>query len=353
MRALTVLKPGRIKLLQTKKPVISNPNQVLVRIKAAGICGSDIHILHGTNPYVVYPRILGHEASGEVEAVGEAVKDLQPGDGVVFEPITYCGKCYACRTGHHNVCSELKVLGCMVDGVFRDYMVVDYSQVHLFNSSKMSYTQAALCEPYTIGAQANWRGNVLKDDVVLVHGAGPIGLIVADVAKSIGAKVIVSEPDAGRLKMAKDFGVDYAVNPSEIDLDCFLDTITGHEGVNVVFDAAGIPELMEHAVEILSPAGRFVAMTFGNKPVPVDFKVVNAKELTILGSRHQYQKFPEAASALLERLDRVDKLITHIFKVEDYEKAFAALEDKSITTGKVILTFDCREADGRENQPLH
>lgn len=339
MRALTVVEPGTMKLLQVEKPVITNPNQVLVRVKAAGICGSDIHIYHGTNPYAVYPRVLGHEASGMVEAVGEAVNDLKPGDGVVFEPISYCGKCYACRTEHHNVCRELKVLGCVVDGVFRDYVVVDRSQVYPFDLSKISYSQAVLCEPYTVGAQANWRGNVLKNDVVLVHGAGPIGLIVADMAKSRGAVVIISEPDTGRLEMAKDFGVDYAVNPLEVDLDSFVDDITGHEGVNVVFDAAGVPAIMEHAVKMLSPAGRFVAMTFGDKPVPIDFRVVNAKELSILGTRHQYQKFPEITSKLPQHLDHVDKLITHAFKIEEYEKAFTVLEDKSIRTGKVILTF--------------
>ncbi len=340
MRALTVVEPGKMSLLQSEKPVIRNPNQVLVRVKAAGICGSDIHILHGTNPYAAYPRIMGHEASGEVVAAGEAVTDLQPGEGVVFEPITYCGTCYACRTGHHNVCRELKVLGCVVDGVFCDYVAVDRSQIHPFDSGKMSYIQAALCEPYTIGAQANWRGNVLKGDVVLIHGAGPIGLIVADIAKSRGAAVILSEPDEGRLEMAREFGVDYAVNPLETDLDLLIDDLTGHEGVNVVFDAAGVPALMEHAVKVLSPAGRFVPLTFTNKPVPVDFKLVNAKELTILGTRHQYRKFPEIASSLWKRLDRVDKLITHVFAAEEYEKAFKVLEDKKVRTGKVILTFN-------------
>lgn len=340
MRAIMAMEPGSVKLVPVEKPKISSPNQVLVRIRAAGICGSDIHVIHGTNPYVTYPRVIGHEAAGEIEAVGERVRDLKPGDGVVFEPITYCGICYACRTGHHNVCRDLKVLGCGVDGVFRDYAVVDRSQVYLFDTAKLSYRQAALCEPYTIGSQAVWRGDVRSKDLVLVHGAGPIGLIVADAAKTRGATVIVSEPNESRLAMAKDFGADYAVNPLKTDLDQFINQITGGEGVNVIFDASGVPELMAKATELLSPAGRFVAMTFGKSPIPINFKAINAKELTILGTRHQYQKFPETIELLPKKKAGIDKLTTHVFSADDFEQALAVLEDKTAGAGKVVIIFD-------------
>ena len=340
MKAIVVKGKDEGVLEDHPMPEITSPDQVLVKIRAAGICGSDVHVLHGTNPYAVYPVVIGHEAAGEIVAVGDDVLDLKPGDGVVFEPIRYCGKCYACRTGHHNVCKELKVLGCIEDGTFRDYAVMPRSQVYQFDRSKMSFEQAALCEPYTIGAQANWRGNVQPGDVVLIHGAGPIGLIVADMAKSRGARVIVSEPNERRLKMAPDFGADYMINPMKEDLDAVIMEITGGEGVNVIFEAAGIPALLSHATELLSPAGRLVAMTFGKEPIPMDFKALNAKELTIVGTRHQYQKFPEVVEALPEHLDRVDKLITHRFKAEDFKEAFAVLADKNSGAGKVILQFN-------------
>lgn len=339
MKAITILEPNQMKLLEVEKPVITEPDQVLVKIRATGICGSDVHVYHGTNPYASYPRVIGHEAAGEIEAVGENVTDLTPGDSVVLEPITYCRSCYACRNGHHNVCRKLKVLGCIVDGTFREYMVVPRSQVYHFDLSKMSYVQAAVCEPYTIAAQANWRGDVRPGDKVLVHGAGPIGLLVTDMAKSRGATVIVSEPNESRLAMARNFGADYGVNPLKEDLDGFIGKLTEGEGVNVVFEAAGIPALISHAVHILSPAGRFVAMTYGKEPVPINFKEINAKELTILGTRHQYQKFPEIIEKLPERLDRVNQLITHVFPAEKYEEAFSVLEDKESGAGKVVLTF--------------
>lgn len=339
MKAITVMQPGQTALTEREKPSITGSNQVLVRVKAAGICGSDVHVAHGTNPYAIYPRVIGHEAAGEIEAVGESVTDLHAGDGVVFEPIRYCGKCYACRSGHHNVCRELKVLGCTVDGVFQDYVVMERSQVYRFDTGKMSYLQAALCEPYTIGAQANWRGDVRKDDWVLIHGAGPIGLIVADVAKSRGALVIVSEPNEKRLAMARHFGADYLINPLQENLEECILILTKGEGVNVIFEAAGLPALLQGAPALLSPAGRLVAMTFGKEPVPLDFKALNAKELTVLGTRHQYQKFPEMTQTLPEHLAQIDRLITHVFPVEQFAQAFDTLANPERGAGKVILTF--------------
>lgn len=339
MKTITVIKPNQAEWMDVEKPIITQPDQVLVKVKATGICGSDVHVLHGTNPYATYPRVLGHEASGIIEAVGSGVKDLEIGDGVVFEPITYCGKCYACRTGHHNVCSYLKVLGCSVDGTFREYAVVPRSQVYKFDTLKMSFVQAALCEPYTIGLQATSRGNVQEGDLVLIHGAGPIGLILCDVAKSKKACVIVSEPAEKRLALAKEFGADYSINPIKDNLHALIKKISDGEGVNVVFEAAGIPALIQDAIEILSPAGRFVPMTFGKEPIPINFKTINAKELTIAGTRHQFQKFPEVVDYLPSHLDKVDKLITHVFPAIDFEKAFGVLADKSSGASKIILTF--------------
>lgn len=264
---------------------------------------------------------------------------MKDGASVVFEPITYCGKCYACRCGHHNVCRELKVLGCIVDGIFQEYVVMPRSQVYEYDASKMTYQQAALCEPFTIGLQANWRGDVRPGDVVLVHGGGPIGLIVANIAKSRGATVIVSEPNESRLAMAKDFGADYSINPMKEDLDAFINKLTDGEGVNVIFEAAGVPALLAHATSQLSPAGRLVAMTFGKEPIPVNFKEINAKELTILGTRHQYQKFPEVVKILPDHLKEVDEITTHVFKAEDFQKAFDTLADRNSGAGKVVLTF--------------
>ena len=340
MKTITVIKPNDIKIVELDKPQITKPTEVLVKICASGICGSDIHVLHGNNPFAKYPVIIGHEASGIIEDIGEEVKHLNKGDGVVFEPITYCGKCYACRTGHHNVCKELKVLGCIVNGTFSEYRVVDSSQVYKFDTNKINYIQATMCEPYTIGLHANDRGKVKLGDTVLVHGAGPIGLIVADIAITLGATVIISEPNEKRLKLAQEFGIDYIINPLEEDITKSVMNITKDEGVNVVFEAAGIPSLLQNAIEILSVAGRLVPMTFSKEPSPIDFKAVNAKELTILGTRHQYQKFDESVKLVETKLDKINKLVTHVIPFKDYEKAFEILENKLEDVCKVVLDFN-------------
>jgi 2-desacetyl-2-hydroxyethyl bacteriochlorophyllide A dehydrogenase len=340
MRAIVVNKPEDMQLVNRNEPGHPGFGEVKVKIHVTGICGSDVGVWHGKNPYAVYPVVIGHEASGEIVEVGEGVTDKKVGDTVVFEPIRYCGKCYACRTGNHNVCRQLKVLGCIDDGTFQDFKICPATQVYRYDSNKMTFREAALCEPYTIGLQANSRGNVMKGDVVLVHGAGPIGLIVADIAKERGATVIISEPVNERLELAKKFGIDYQINPMEQDLDAFINNITDGEGVNVVFDAAGVPAIIQHAIDLLSPAGRFVPMTYGKTPIPIDFQKINAKQLTILGTRHQYQKFPEVVGLLPKKLDHVHLLTTHIFSAENYMDAFNTLADKSSGACKVLIEFN-------------
>ena len=132
---------------------------------------------------------------------------------------------------------------------------------------------------------------------------------------------------------------NFSLEEMKEDLDAFINKLTDGEGVDVIFEAAGIPALLAHATSQLSPAGRLVAMTFGKEPIPVNFKEINAKELTILGTRHQYQKFPEVVKILPDHLKEVDEITTHVFKAEDFQKAFDTLADRNSGAGKVVLTF--------------
>lgn len=338
MKALQVVKPGEMKLVELDMPKLQKSTEVLLNVKAAGICGSDVHIAHGTNPYATYPRIIGHEAVGEVSEVGEDVKDFKKGDKVVLEPITYCGECYACKKGRHNVCKDVKVSGVHMDGGFQEYLVVDQKMLHKF-PEELDFTQAVVAEPYTIGYQANARGGTSKGDIILVHGAGPIGLVVCDVAKSKGATCIVSELNENRLNMSKDFGADYTINPAKENFHERIMEITNNMGPNIIFEAAGVPSLLAESVELVSPAGAVVAMAFGKEPISVNFQQINQKEVTVVGTRLQNNKFPAAISSLTNRLDKIDKLVTHVFPIEEYEKAFEAFQDKNANSCKVVVTF--------------
>ena len=218
MKAVYIKEPGKLEVIDVEKPSIKKDTQVLVKITAAGICGSDIHIFHGTHAYATYPRIIGHEGCGIVEEVGSAVTDLKPGDSVIIEPITGCGTCYACRHGRYNCCPDIKVAGVHIDGVMEEYFVTERNKLYKYDPNELTPVEAATAEPYTVGAQANAQANTQPGDLVLIHGAGPIGMIICDIAEKRGATVIVSEVNEDRLKIAKDFGAKYTINPKKEDL---------------------------------------------------------------------------------------------------------------------------------------
>lgn len=339
MKAIQAIEPGRVEIVDVPEPVIAGPDQLVVKIEAAGICGSDLHIAHGTNPYATYPRVLGHEMCGTVAQTGDGVSRFKEGDRVVVEPITYCGTCYACRKGRPNVCRSLQVRGVHLDGGFAEYILADEKTTHPIPDG-VSFVQGAMIEPYTIGAQSTWRGGVQDGDVVLVQGAGPIGLIVMNVAKRLGATCIVSEISDSRLEFAKKLGADHLVNPAKEDLREAVARITDGMGANVIFEATGVPDLLALSVELASSAGTVVAMAFGGKPVGIDFGQVNKKELTIAGTRLQSHKFPKMAAEFESCLPHVDLLVSHVLPMSDFQKGFDLFEDKNSGACKIILTAD-------------
>lgn len=338
MKAVYVSEPGKLEVIEKEMPKITKDTQVLVKITAAGICGSDIHILHGTHAYATYPRIIGHEGCGVVSEVGAAVTDFKAGDLVIIEPIHGCGTCYACRNGRYNCCPDINVAGVHSDGVMEEYMVIESRQLHKYDPS-LTPVEAATAEPYTIGAQANAQAGTMPGDLVLIHGAGPIGMIICDMAEKRGATVIVSEVNEARLELAKDFGATYLINPTKEDLKTRIMEITDGKGVNVVFDTSGIPALMSLSVELLGPHGRMVPLTFAPEPVPINFRLINKNELVIAGTRNQNSKFKEVVESLPGRKDRIDKLVTHVFPVEEAVKAFETAMDKNSGACKVVITF--------------
>lgn len=339
MNAIQVVGPGEMRLIERGIPSIEKPDDVLIKVRAAGICGSDAHILHGTNPVAIYPLIPGHEIAGEVVEVGDAVSRLQKGDRVVLEPITYCGECYACRKGRQNVCSNLRVNGAHVDGGFQEYFRASEKQLHKFPAG-ITFEQAALIEPFTIGAQANWRGGITKGDTALIYGAGPIGLITLETAKSLGAVCIVSEISQTRRELAEKFGADLVVNPERQDLCSEVAAFTDNMGPNVIFEAAGANALFEQALDIASTAGTVVVMNLMVSPASIAMAPIVKKELNIVGTRLQNNKFQEVIASFSEKLHKVDMLSTHFYNYRDFREAFDIFDDKNSGACKIVLTFD-------------
>jgi 2-desacetyl-2-hydroxyethyl bacteriochlorophyllide A dehydrogenase len=339
LKAVLMPEARKIEITNVDKPQIENESQVLLKIKRVGICGSDMHIYHGTNPMATYPRIVGHEVTGEIVEVGSQVSTVAVGDRVVVEPIRYCGECFACKNGRPNVCKELSAFGVHEDGGMREFAVLPEKQVHKIDPT-IDWDEAVMAEPYTIGAQATWRGNVQEGHTVFIQGAGPIGITVLKMAKLRGATVIISDITQERLDFAKENGADYTINPIEISVATKIEEITAGEGANVVIDAVGTPQTFELSVEVASPSGYVVTLGFDTRPSSIPAMPITKKELTIVGSRLQTGQFPYVIDLMNDRKLTHNGLITHKFQLHEVEEAFKFIEENQQLVRKAVIAFD-------------
>lgn len=338
MKAVQVIGPSKLQIIEKEKPVITQENEVLIRVRMVGICGSDMHIYHGTNPLATLPRVIGHEVTGEIVEVGSAVTTLSLGDRVVTEPISTCGECYACRSGRQNVCSKLEVYGVHRDGGMQEYVVMPEKLVHKVDPT-LAWEESVLVEPMTIGAQANWRGDVREGDTVLVMGAGPIGLCCLKVAKLKGATCIITDLSDERLAFAKSWGADYTINVTQKNVREEVLRLTEGEGANVVIDAVCIPQTVEDAIEVASVAGRVVLLGFDTRTSNIPQLPITKKELTICGSRLQTNQFPEIVGYMNNRQLKTEGMVTHHYRLEDIEEAISFIEKNPNEVRKVVLTL--------------
>ncbi|MDN5708352.1 MAG: zinc-binding alcohol dehydrogenase family protein [Planococcus sp. (in: firmicutes)] len=339
MKAVQVPKAHEMKIIEQDRPQLQNPEDVLVRVKRVGICGSDMHIFHGSNPLATYPRVVGHEVAGEVVETGKAVASLKEGDHVVVEPINYCGECYACHKGRPNVCEKLSVFGVHEDGGMREYIVLPEKQLHAVDK-QLDWDEIVLAEPYTIGAQAVWRGQVEKGDTVLIQGCGPIGICILKLAKIAGATVYMSDLSEERLKFAQENGADKVINAGAASVKEKVLEFTNGAGVNVVIDAVCIPSTVELSIDVVSPAGSVVVLGFTEQPSAIPQLPITKKEVTIVGSRLQTHQFGPVVKYLNSGELTSGGLITHKFKLDDVKEAFSFVENNPDKVRKALIVFD-------------
>jgi len=338
MKVGVVEKPGTLKLAEREAPAVSLSDDVLIRVKRVGICGSDMHIFHGKNPFATYPRVWGHEFVGEVAAAGPEAA-VSPGDHVVAEPIAYCGECYACRQGRGNVCQNLKVSGVHVDGGCQEYIVLPAKQVHKVPSD-IPWDSAVLIEPFTIGAQASLRGRVQRGDIVLVYGAGTIGLTVMQFAKFNGGTVIITDIVDDKLAFAAATGADYIINAAQENVFDRVMQITGGMGANVTIDAVCSKQSFEDALLVTSAAGRVVEMSFNETASEIAPLHITKKELDVCGSRLQTARFPVVIDALKRGALKLDGFITATYPLSRMEEAFAYVDANGPRVRKVLIDME-------------
>lgn len=338
MKAVVIEKPGKISIEERPIPEIT-ASQVLVKVKAAGICGSDLHIYHGKNAFATYPRVVGHEFVGEIMQVGSEVKNLIKGEHVAVDPVMACGSCYACKIGRPNVCKNLHVMGVHVDGGFREYVAVEARQIYVLPKN-MLWELAATTEPFSIGAQVAHRGNLTKEDTVLICGAGPIGLIILQVAKMKGARVAVLDIVESRLAKAKELGADLVINGKKQDVVKVVKKFTNGDGINLIYEATGNVSILQTCIRDLpSPAGRIVILGFTTEEFTLRQVDIMSRELSILGTRLNNHCFGEVIDWFKNGIVKPSEIITHKFPFEKAQEAFALSDEKSQEVLKIILTF--------------
>lgn len=338
MQAIFVPEPHRIEIREMPIPVPA-AGQVLVRVRAAGICGSDVHIYHGTNPLARYPRIVGHEFGGEVVELGPDTEGPALGTRVAVDPVVSCGKCYACSVGRPNVCSGLEVFGVHRDGGFAEYVSVPAANAYEIPAD-WPWERASLVEPFTIAANVLSRVQCRGDDRVLVYGAGPIGLVILQAAKRLGAEVLITDIQESRLDLARSMGADRVVNSMKQSVREAVMEWTDGLGVPVVIDAVGLPGLFQEVLELACPAGRIGVLGFSKEPAPIQQFEVTRKELTIVGSRLNRNKFPEVIDWFAKEEVRPELLVSHRFHFTEVLEAMRLIEEKPHETCKVLLSFE-------------
>lgn len=329
--------PGVIEFRETPRPIAAE-GQVLVRIMRIGICGSDIHVYHGKHPFTRYPVTQGHEVSGRIEAVGSGVEGLSVGQKVTIEPQVCCGHCYPCTHGKYNLCEELKVMGFQTTGTASEYFTVDAAKVTPLPET-MSYDEGAMIEPLAVTVHAAKRFPELKGARVAILGCGPIGILLMQSCKALGAaSVLVTDVSDYRLSVARSVGADYAVNTGETDMEQALRDAFGSDKADVIYDCAGSDITMGQAIRCARKGSTIVLVAVFSKLASVDLAVLNDHELELNTSMmYRHEDYVDAIRLVSEGKVQLRPLMSRHFAFRDYLKAYQYIDENREMTMKVII----------------
>lgn len=339
MKAVQIVKPGELKVLDMEKPVLTEADHVLVKMTAAGICGSDVGIYHGTNAAAAYPRIIGHEMVGKVAETGASVKHLNVGDRVIINQVTSCGHCYPCRIGRRNVCDHLAVRGVHIDGGYREFIDVPESDCYVLPDS-LSDEEAVMIEPATIGIQACARAELKKEDMLLIYGSGALGSSILKTARLQCDHIIVADIQDEKLAAARENGAAYTINTLKENLLEKVKEYTENHGATVSIDAVCSKDSLSRLLEATGNAGRVITMGFSTFPTEINQFVITSKELDIRGSRLQNKMFGKAIDLIREGKLDLTGTVSHTFPLTKAQEAFDFIDSRDPSIRKIVLTFD-------------
>ncbi|MEO0965809.1 MAG: zinc-binding dehydrogenase [Planctomycetota bacterium] len=304
-----VLQEDKSFVIEDRDAPPPGPGEARLDVAWCGVCGTDLHIYHGhMDARVAFPEVIGHEASATVAAVGEGVENVAVGDPVVVRPLDVQGECTATKRGYSHISSKMKFIGIDSPGAFQSHWNVPGVLLHKLPEG-MCLKVAAFVEPLAVACHDVKMARLEAGERAVVMGGGPIGMLIAMVAKANGASVLLSEVNPARLKLAESLGFS-TVNPAEADMEAAVTEFTGGDGAEVVFEVSGAAAPIEMMTKLAGVRGRVVVVAIVPKPAPVDLFQVFWKELQIVGTR--------------------------VYEPEDYDRAIAMLAAVQIDTGKLI-----------------
>ena len=337
VKALVIEKPGQAKIESVPDPVVT-ADDLLLKVRMVGLCGSDLNSFRGSNPLVSFPRIPGHEVSATIVAGNKRATAFEVGMNVTLSPYTSCGNCASCRRSRPNACQFNETLGVQRNGALAEYLVMPAEKLYAAN---LTLKELCLVEPLTVGFHAVARGRVTGQDVVAILGCGGVGLGAIAAAACRGARTIGIDLDDGKLRIARAAGAIHTINTAREPLHERLAELTGGRGPDVVIEAIGLPHTFLAAVEEVAFTGRVVYIGYAKELVSYETRLFVQKELDILGSRNA---LPEDFRAVIQMLEEhrfpVDDAVSSIVTLDEAPGALRSWSDDPLGIQKIMIRLD-------------
>jgi L-iditol 2-dehydrogenase len=341
MKALLLSENRKLELVEMPQPKCS-AHDLLIRVKACGICGSDVHGYDGSSGRRIPPLVMGHEASGIVEQIGEAVNCFKVGDRVTFDSTIYCGVCAFCRAGKVNLCDNRRVMGVSCadyrqHGAFAEFVVVPaHIAYHL--PATLSFEHAAMVEAVSVAVHAVGRTPIALGDSVVVVGAGMIGQLVVQTLRARGCGTLIAvDLDEGRLALAQRYGADYVINGSSDDVASQVQALTGGQGVAVAIEVVGATASIQTAVSSVRKGGSVTLIGNLAPHVEVPLQAIVTRELTLIGSCASSGEYPACMELMARGAINVSDMISAVAPLEEGAEWFDRLYNGEAGLMKVLL----------------
>ncbi len=343
MKALLLSEYNKLDVTTDMDRPVPAPGEVLIRIAACGICGSDVHGYDGSSGRRIPPLVMGHEAAGTVAEIGDGIRQFSVGDRVTFDSTVYCGECEYCRAGEVNLCDNRQVVGVSCGdyrrhGAFAEYVVVPERIVYRL-PGELSFPEAAMLEAVSVGLHAVRVAELKGGETALVIGAGMIGLLTLQAARALGcSRVFVTDLDATRLKLAREMGADETIDVSGAAMLAEVLRLSGGKGVDVVFEAVGRDATVSAAIDGVRKGGTVVLIGNITPEVRLPLQKVVSRQIRLQGTAASSGEYPEAIELMRTGAIRVKSLITAVVSLEDGPQWFERLHRGEPNLMKVVLT---------------